>query len=45
MAGHLPKVMRKIVATQLGANFSQVTKVSEAPVPTPGPGEVLVRNK
>ena len=45
MAGQVPKVMRKIVVTRLGSNFPQVTKLIEAPVPQPGPGEVLVRNK
>ncbi|XP_070199589.1 prostaglandin reductase-3-like isoform X2 [Littorina saxatilis] len=45
MAGQLPKMMRKIVVTQLGSNFSQVTKLIEAPVPVPGPGQVLVRNR
>ncbi|KAK7486450.1 hypothetical protein BaRGS_00022374 [Batillaria attramentaria] len=45
MAGSIPKMMRKIVVTQLGSNFSEVTKVIEAPVPAPGPEEVLVKNK
>ena len=45
MAGQVPKMMRKIVVTQLGSNFSQVTKLIEAPVPQPGPEEVLVHNK
>ncbi|KAL8584864.1 hypothetical protein ACOMHN_037569 [Nucella lapillus] len=45
MAGQLPKMMRKIIVTQLGSNFSEVTKLVEAPVPQPASGEVLVRNK
>ena len=45
MAGQVPRMMRKIVVTRLGSNFSQVTKLTEAPVPFPGPGEVLVHNK
>lgn len=45
MSGSLPQMMRKVIVTQLGANFSQVTKLVEAPVPQPGPDEVLVKNK
>ncbi|XP_076471193.1 prostaglandin reductase-3-like [Babylonia areolata] len=45
MASQLPKTMGKIIVTQLGSNFSKVTKLIDAPVPQPGPGEVLVRNK
>ncbi|ESO99105.1 hypothetical protein LOTGIDRAFT_201415 [Lottia gigantea] len=44
-ARQLPKTMRKIVAFQFSPKFRESTKITEVPVPTPGPSEVLVRNR
>ncbi|OCT74556.1 hypothetical protein XELAEV_18033539mg [Xenopus laevis] len=43
---NIPSSMKKLVVTQLSPNFRQaVTLIANAPVPVPGDGELLVRNR
>ncbi|OCT76566.1 zinc binding alcohol dehydrogenase domain containing 2 L homeolog isoform X1 [Xenopus laevis] len=43
---NIPSSMKKLVVTQLSPNFRQaVTLIPNAPVPVPGDGELLVRNR
>ena len=37
--------MRKLIGTKLSPNFREATAMVEAPVPQPGPNEVLVQNR
>lgn len=42
----IPTAMKKLVVTALSPNFRQaVTLRRDAPVPLPGDGELLVRNR
>ena len=36
---------RKLIATTLTPHFRQAVDIAEEPVPTPGPGELVVRNR
>ncbi|KAL5006201.1 hypothetical protein ScPMuIL_015007 [Solemya velum] len=45
MATILPQTMRKIVATRLSQKFRDVAKVVDSPVPVPGEGELLIKNR
>ncbi|XP_041366682.1 prostaglandin reductase-3-like [Gigantopelta aegis] len=44
-ARHIPHTMRKLIGTKLSPNFREATAIVEAPVPQPGPSEVLVHNR
>jgi hypothetical protein len=39
----LPATYRRLVASRTGGSFREVARAVEAPLPAPGPGEVLVR--
>ncbi|XP_001373964.1 prostaglandin reductase 3 isoform X1 [Monodelphis domestica] len=42
----IPKFMQKLVVSQLGSNFREaVTLLRDSPVPLPGDGDLLVRNR
>ncbi|KAK6191543.1 hypothetical protein SNE40_003205 [Patella caerulea] len=41
----IPRVMRKIVATQFSPKFREATEIIETPVPSPGPSEILIKNR
>lgn len=41
----IPVKMRQIIAKKLGSNFRDVTEVVETAVPSPGPKEILVKNR
>ena len=41
----VPKVFKKLVAISLTQNFRAAVQIQSCPVPTPGAGELLVRNK
>ncbi|XP_046369142.2 prostaglandin reductase-3-like [Haliotis rufescens] len=41
----IPQVMRKIVCTQLSPKFRESTSIIEAPIPQPGPKDVLIQNQ
>ena len=45
MAGNLPATNRKLVVTKISQNFREATQVQDAPMPQPGPGEILVKNR
>jgi len=45
MAGKLQSVNRKIVVTKISQNFREATELLDAPIPQPGPGQVLVKNR
>jgi NADPH-dependent curcumin reductase CurA len=45
MARRLPQQYKKLVAVSLSNRFQEVVEVQTASVPTPGPGQLLVRNK
>lgn len=42
---HLPKTLRKIIATKLSQKFRDVAVITEVPMPVPGEGEVLIKNR
>ncbi len=42
---YLPTTYRKLVAHKLSPNFREATTIVEVPLPQPGPGEVLIRNR
>lgn len=42
-SGGLPATYKRLVAGGTGESFRAVARVVEAPLPAPGPGEVLVR--
>uniref|UniRef100_W5K2R0 15-oxoprostaglandin 13-reductase n=1 Tax=Astyanax mexicanus TaxID=7994 RepID=W5K2R0_ASTMX len=41
----IPSSMKKLVVTKLSQNFKEAVSLQTAPVPTPGDGELLVRNR
>lgn len=41
----LPRTYRKLVARRLTSNFREAAELVEVPMPRPGPGEVLIRNR
>ncbi|XP_072525309.1 prostaglandin reductase-3-like [Salminus brasiliensis] len=41
----IPTSMKKLVVTKLSQNFKEAVSLQTAPVPTPGDGELLVRNR
>ncbi len=41
----LPKLYKKLVAVSLSQRFQDAVQLQKATTPTPGPGELLVRNK
>ena len=45
MAGKLPAVNRKLIVTKISQNFREATEIVDAPMPQPGPGQLLVRNR
>ncbi|KAK3104101.1 hypothetical protein FSP39_024417 [Pinctada imbricata] len=45
MAQVIPRTMRKLVASRLSQKFREVVEIKEVPVPSPGDGEVLIKNK
>ncbi|KAH9519153.1 Prostaglandin reductase 3 [Bulinus truncatus] len=44
-ARQIPSRMRQLVAKSIGSNFRAITEVVDAPVPAPGPKEILIRNR
>uniref|UniRef100_V9KRC0 15-oxoprostaglandin 13-reductase n=1 Tax=Callorhinchus milii TaxID=7868 RepID=V9KRC0_CALMI len=44
-ASAVPGAMRKLVVTALSPNFTEAVRTQSARVPTPGDGELLVRNR
>lgn len=43
---NIPRAMQKLVATRLSPNFREaVTLCRDCPVPLPGDGDLLVRNR
>ena len=45
MAGKLPSSNKKLVVNELSQKFRKATAVVTGPVPHPGPGQLLVKNK
>lgn len=46
MAGkQLPSVVRKLVALRASPKFREIVSIKTEPVPKPGDGEVLVKNR
>lgn len=45
MATKLGQQYKKLVAVSLSSRFREVVRVETATIPTPGPGQLLVRNK
>ncbi|KAM3873647.1 prostaglandin reductase 3-like [Diretmus argenteus] len=41
----IPSSMRKLVVTKLSPNFKEAVSLQTGPVPTPGDGDLLVRNR
>ncbi|XP_059156016.1 prostaglandin reductase-3-like [Physella acuta] len=41
----IPASMRQIIVKKLGTNFREVTEIVEARIPSPGPKQILVKNK
>ncbi|KAL7842568.1 hypothetical protein SRHO_G00242570 [Serrasalmus rhombeus] len=41
----IPSSMRKLVATKLSQNFREAVSLQTVPVPTPGDGDLLIRNR
>ncbi|XP_036411850.1 prostaglandin reductase 3-like [Colossoma macropomum] len=41
----IPSSMKKLVATKLSQNFREAVSLQTAPVPTPGDGDLLIRNR
>lgn len=42
---NLPRTLRKLVATQFSPKFRDVVAIAEDPMPQPGDGEVLIKNR
>lgn len=42
---NLPRTLRKLVATQFSPKFRDVVAIAEEPMPQPGDGEVLIKNR
>jgi len=42
---HVPSTIRKLVALRASQKFREVTTIVTEPTPTPGDGELLVRNR
>lgn len=45
MAAVIPKLQKKLVAVSLSQKFQEAVRLQSAEVPTPGRGQLLVRNK
>lgn len=41
----IPSSMKKLVVTKLSQNFRSAVSLQTVPVPTPGDGDLLVRNR
>ncbi|XP_028673044.1 prostaglandin reductase-3-like [Erpetoichthys calabaricus] len=41
----IPSTMRKLVVTKLSPNFREAVSLQTVPVPTPGDGDLLIRNR
>ncbi|KAL7851777.1 hypothetical protein AOLI_G00221330 [Acnodon oligacanthus] len=41
----IPRAMNKLVATKLSQNFREAVSLQTVPVPTPGDGDLLIRNR
>lgn len=44
-ASSIPSSMKKLVVTKLSQNFREAVSLQTVPVPTPGDGDLLVRNR
>lgn len=42
---NLPRTLRKLVATQFSPKFRDVVAIAEDPMPQPGDGEILIKNR
>lgn len=42
---NIPKMYKKLIAVSINQNFREAVKTQSCPIPRPGPGELLVRNK
>lgn len=42
---NLPRTLRKLVATQFSPKFRDVVAITEDPMPQPGDGEILIKNR
>jgi len=45
MTAELPKTYRKLEVVEPGTDFARATRIVEVPMPSPGPGELLMRNR
>lgn len=41
----IPKLYKKLIAASISQNFREAVKIHSCPIPRPGSGELLVRNK
>ena len=44
-AAELPALMKQVVVHTLGNNFRESAHIVQVPVPSPGPGQALVRTR
>ena len=43
--GNIPKLCKKLIAVSISQNFREAVRIQSCPIPKPGMGELLVKNK